>query len=332
MPEGGGTMANSASKRKTAPAWLVPLFFGALAVALLWLVLFHSVHVAYLIGASLLYVLWALYALVAGDANPAMLTDGADSRPSTSKLQWLLWTIVALFAYAVVGSARFVHGGGLPTMFPRALLSAMGLSLGTMAAAKGITVAYAANGKVIKTDAATAAALGSRTARGLSALIKDDDGTPDLSKAQMLAWTVVAIGFFLWQLTQQVAGRMPELPDIDPTLVVLMGLGQGAYLGKKLVTTDTPRLTGIDPAAGPPGTVITLTGLAFGNDQAGGYVTLSRMPAQGKPLEWKDDHVKFTFPITAPDGSKWIEGQPVEVSLTAGGDDAANSLRFTVTK
>ena len=37
----------------------------------------------------------------------------------------------------------------------------------------------------------------------------------------------------LWELT---------LPDIDPTLVILMGLSQGGYLGGKIITTPTMKV------------------------------------------------------------------------------------------
>jgi hypothetical protein len=42
------------------------------------------------------------------------------------------------------------------------------------------------------------------------------------------------------------------LPDIDPALVVLMGLGQAAYLGKKLISTTTPILHEPGPRQRPP--------------------------------------------------------------------------------
>jgi hypothetical protein len=36
---------------------------------------------------------------------------------------------------------------------------------------------------------------------------------------------------------------LATLPDIDTALMVLMGLGHGAYLGKKLILTTSPAIT-----------------------------------------------------------------------------------------
>ncbi len=335
----------------------IAFVLGVIVAALIWI--FYHTHLLtlpYAAGLWLIIGLWVLYSLVSGDTNPATLVEGADRRPSTSKLQWLLWTVVALFAYTVVATALMLTDGALPQNFPSGLLIAMGLSFGTMTAAKGITVAYLANGRITKPSAASPAAAGATPlaaasatpsaaidatppaaagAQGLAALIQDDNGVPDLSKAQMLAWTVVAIVFFLWQLSQKVAQPKPVLPDIDSTLVVLMGLGQGAYIGKKLVTTDTSRLTGLTPPAANQAiiakgdTEVTLTGMAFGDQQAGSYITLDGMQFQGAP-RWADTQIVFKLPTKRPNGVDWRAGDRVAVNLTVGGRDA-NPLYFTVT-
>jgi hypothetical protein len=111
----------------------------------------------------------------------------------------------------------------------------MGISITTMAAAKGITVNYLNNKKITQNSATNA------NTQGILALFNDDDGLPDLSKIQMLAWTVIAIAVYLFQLNYQIknsAASSLSLPDIDTTLMALMGLGQAGYLGKKIVSTN----------------------------------------------------------------------------------------------
>jgi hypothetical protein len=77
-----------------------------------------------------------------------------------------------------------------------------------------------------------------------------------LAKIQMLAFTTVAIGIFLATVIHQIVTNdiAAGLPDIDASLMVLMGISNGGYLGKKLVTFGTPGATG---QFMPPGQVAT---------------------------------------------------------------------------
>jgi len=154
---------------------------------------------------------------------------------STSKFQWILWTIVALFSYVVIFVVRAKLGIFDSLIVPNNLIITMGISITTMAAAKGITVNYLNNKKITQNSATNA------NTQGILALFNDDDGLPDLSKIQMLAWTVIAIAVYLFQLNYQIknsAASSLSLPDIDTTLMALMGLGQAGYLGKKIVSTN----------------------------------------------------------------------------------------------
>lgn len=72
-------------------------------------------------------------------------------------------------------------------------------------------------------------------------LFYDDHGYPDLSQIQLISWTVIGIGIFLLKTLSDVigsSGAVSGLPDIDQTLLMLMGIGQGAYIGKKIITKD----------------------------------------------------------------------------------------------
>jgi hypothetical protein len=189
--------------------------------------------VPYVVGVLSLVLLWLLYKVASG-GNIASLYEGNDGRPSTSKFQFFAWTAVVIFSYTAiysmkVGTGDFKAINELPTN----VLIAMGMSVISAAAAKGITVSYISTGRIAKTSVPS----GSST---FGAILQDDQGFPDLSKVQMIAWTFIAIATYLIAVGSKIhKGDHSGLPDIDSALMVLMGLGQGAYLGKKLVSQDT---------------------------------------------------------------------------------------------
>src|SRR5262249_15824663 len=118
----------------------------------------------------------------------------------------------------------------------------------------------------------------------------------DLSKFQMLFWTIVAIVAFLGELQGTLQSTPPTLPDISSLFLVLMGLAQGTYVGTKLVTTDTPRLTGITPGEVMVGATVKLVRAALGNTQNGSQIVVGQTPLTAPPLDWKDTEVSFAAP------------------------------------
>ena len=106
---------------------------------------------AFISGFAILIVLWFIYSVMSGTWNPWKLVEGQDGKPSTSKLQWFLWTLVVVFAYTAIYAANVWNGKfDVISDIPQNLLIVMGLSLTTMAAAKGITVSYAEQNKLPK--------------------------------------------------------------------------------------------------------------------------------------------------------------------------------------
>jgi len=271
----------------------------------------------YIISLVALAVLWILYWLVTRQANPLKLAEGHDERLSISKFQWFVWTIVVVFSYIAIVVAR---GGTILEEIPSNLLIAMGMSTGTMAVAKGVTSAYVASGTVTKTKKPEAKPVKQPY---LAELIADDAGFPDLSKAQLLTWTTVAIGVFIFRVVDAISiSKTLELPDIEPTLMVLTGLGQAAYLGKKLVTTYTPRITGLSPGAGKVGTIITITGEALGEKQDGNLILVNRRPIRQPAQTWESTKVEFSIP------AGYEPEEKVEIGLIVNGRET-NTLPFT---
>ena len=90
--------------------------------------------------------------------------------------------------------------------------------------------------------AAGAGAAAQQSAASQGGILRDDTGTPELAKIQMTGFTFVAVGIFLATVIHQIVANpvVTSLPDIDSSLLVLMGISQGGYLGKKLVTFGAP--------------------------------------------------------------------------------------------
>ena len=276
----------------------------------------------YLAGVVAALLFWLICSVMSGFYNPLKLIEGQDSRASISKVQWFLWTAVIAFSYVTLYTARARAGNFTPIEnLPYNVWILMGLSTGTMIAAKGATVAYARRGRIIKTKSTGAKA---------TDLVKDDSGFPDLSKAQLLTWTLIAIGIYIASVVNQVGmGESALMPDIGPTLMVLTGLSEGAYLGKKLTTTTAPRVNGLIPGAGPSGTRIRITGFQFGNNQNGSLVALDGNPVATEipDNDWKDSQIAFALPEVDLAG---LNERRVMISVIVNGQES-NAMPFTVT-
>ncbi|MBY5521753.1 hypothetical protein [Rhizobium leguminosarum] len=67
-----------------------------------------------------------------------------------------------------------------------------------------------------------------RTSRGFVRDVLSVDGAPQLQRIQAIAWTLILGALFVWTVA-----RNFRLPVFDPTLLLLMGLVSGLYLGFK---------------------------------------------------------------------------------------------------
>jgi len=217
----------------------------------------------YAMGLAGLGAFW-LILFISTRQHPWDLIIGEDGQPSASKFQVLLWTGAVVFAYLAIYQIRFSHGHpeGMPDL-PRNLLIAMGISVVTSVSAKAIAVNASNNAAAAPTKVvATGPSVVTQSADGppvvvtpvavaptpvapidQSGLFKDPSGSPDLGKIQLILWTLIAVGIFLSGVFASIhspgvctpQGDCKEsLPDIGETLMILMGLGHGAYLGKKI--------------------------------------------------------------------------------------------------
>jgi hypothetical protein len=171
--------------------------------------------------------------------------------PSLSLFQFLLWTIVISFSYIWI-SAISIYSGDLrfSTEIPPNLYLLLGISV----AVPLISVGYTKSAYNPYTPARAPEKL-----PPFGMMLKNK-GKIALNRFQMFLWTIVSIVLYLSIVVGTVTGMavigndtggvnatadesgamapVPSLPDIDPTLVYLMGLSQAGYLGGRLVGED----------------------------------------------------------------------------------------------
>jgi hypothetical protein len=167
----------------------------------------------------------------------ASLIVGQDNRYSNSKFQMALWFAVLIVAYLSATILRWWTGGAGylgDIAIPKYLLALSGASALTYGAAKGITnnkqAAALASGQPGKVPAAKPSFP--------SDLVHNDYNQPDLGDFQMIIITLLVVAVYLAQLFHFLGTLAPlhqwiSLPDVDPALLAVFGLGQGAYLTKK---------------------------------------------------------------------------------------------------
>jgi hypothetical protein len=288
---------------------------------------------AVLIGLGVLAALYLLTGLSAKTWRPSRLMQGADGSSSTSKFQWLLWLVATLFAYTVLWVLRARQGdyaaiGDVPAN----LLTVLGLSTTTAAAAKGITTGYVQTGRVVKLTAAQRGATQAadpQPAAGTGGILQDDNGMLSLAKIQVTGFTVLAVGIFLATVIHQIAATpvVTTLPNIDSSLLALLGISQGGYLGNKLVTFGAPVLYGPSQPSVAPGEEVTLPAANLGSS-SGAQLTLAGQPIKATSAAGR---ITFTVPESDPvTGASW-RGLPraVDLAVSAMGR-TSNPVTFIV--
>jgi hypothetical protein len=108
-----------------------------------------------------------------------------------------------------------------------------------------------------------------------------------------------------------------------------MGISQGGYLGKKLVTFGTPALYPPSPESGPVGTKVTLTGANLGSSPG------SQLMLNGTQFgaTWLPTSLQFSVPDDDPATTVPWAGpfpQKMEIVVSVQGQ-ASNSVYVSVT-
>jgi hypothetical protein len=282
-----------------------------------------------------LIVLWLAGAVAYWSFDITVLFRGADGRLSASKLQFVMWTAVVMYTYVSAFAAAASQGRWSATIkIPPEVVAAMGLSVATLVGAKSITVSQLVRGKIGRKDRVSSegGGAGRQNGTGVSDLICEDDGSPDFTKMQMLGWTIIAAGLYCAQAIDLIrdlpGGDVVRLPGIDAGLVALAGIGHAAYLGKKVVSEEEPRLSGIAPPSGHAATPLTLFGRGFGQKD-GAALVVDGIPTAVLVTAWSDERIDLVLPATRPDGAPWPHDRAVSLGIVTGGRPTVNTLPFT---
>jgi hypothetical protein len=242
---------------------------------------------------------------------------GQDMVPSLSVFQFLLWTYVLMFALIGVYFVRIFGGVSDPPQgpLPVYLLAITGISVSTPIVSSLISsyrfssapsYEYSSEddsydeGEVPPPPA-------KRPAFGEMLRLNDK---PTLSRFQMFAWTWISIGIYLSVLFSTVGETSNSVwnltvPDIDPTLVVLMGLSQVAYLGLKTTGSTGIQISRIFPLHVEPKQILSIFGKNFGEERQIVWIGTERQVTptdQEHLILWSDDRIDIKIP----------EGTPVE--------------------
>jgi hypothetical protein len=157
--------------------------------------------------------------------------------PSLALFQFLVWTLIISFAYFGIYLTRLFGGElGLPDEIPDNILILMGISVGVPVLNVKVSEKKYAN--VPSADAPSAPYTLRRRPSTLLSMLQEN-GQLSLTRFQMFVWTWIGIIIYLFLLYFTVNTEMDNvtqlsLPNVDGTIVFLMGLSQAAYLGKKI--------------------------------------------------------------------------------------------------
>lgn len=144
--------------------------------------------------------------------------DGVYQPYSLARVQMAWWFFLLVVGYVFI----WLVTGEVDSIAP-SLLGLVGISAATALAAVAIT---------------SPSSRGPRASAGfMHDLISDDRGVVALDRLQVVVWTLVLGGIFLtavlWDLT---------MPEFSATMLALMGISSGTYIGFKLPTKSEERV------------------------------------------------------------------------------------------
>jgi len=209
---------------------------------------------------------------VGGGAQAVLFTSR--NTYSLARLQMTLWTLVVLSALIAAAVSRAWAGDmriALSVDMTPDLLTAMGISYGSAAAAPAVLTLKSRGVSQGELEAAASRQGESLTASGqvigrpegaapsLFDLVMGDEvanaGTIDLAKVQQLVITILLVVFYAcqvgaWFIQEPFYGLVSKLPDLEEHLVLLMLVSHGGYLAAKAASKPTPAAD--DSKAGRP--------------------------------------------------------------------------------
>ena len=161
--------------------------------------------------------------------------------PSLPRFQVALWTAIIIFAFAGIALFRLFSGVDIPASMPSNIFLVLGLTATTLVAGTALSeFKYAGTTPpdVPATKEIPSDKVRKKLPKFKTMLMEYDKIS--LSRFQMFAWTWVGIISYLGLVFLEVNNHLYHsggliVPDLPTLLIVLMGIGQGTYLGTKSV-------------------------------------------------------------------------------------------------
>ena len=167
------------------------------------------------------------------------LVNGTDGRWSTSKTNAVLWTYSVWFAFITI--LLHTNGKGLDhEVLKQQYLVLMGMPVAAAVVAKGIVQSKVDRGEITTKPPAPPER---KLLAGLSQLVTNDHGAPDLLDLQYVGFNLILLAYFFTRFLGHQSFGLPHLPD---SLVALSGVTAAGYLGKKGLERD-PKPAGPGP-------------------------------------------------------------------------------------
>jgi hypothetical protein len=241
---------------------------------------------------------------------------------SLSTFQLLMWTLLISFLYVTLWFLQLRDGSTqAPPAIPEGLMALMGISVGVPIVSKGIS-----EYKKLK-----ARSEGKVYSEPRYASMLEEDGQPSLLRFQMFLWTIAAVVIYFWLFITAVFSAGPEavsvgLPDIDPTLLFLMGLSQAGYLGsaayagtleksgavtmnpperipatESVLTAATPAIRETIPRSAGSKELVTLLGSGFGTKPDSLMIGQTNVSPE-YIRRWEEGRIEFILPGTVSPG------------------------------
>ena len=215
------------------------------------------------------YVTWLLVRKATTKVGPLEILRDSDGYGSLTNFQFLVWTAVFLFSIVWVYTVRIQGGVLTPAIgIPSNALALMGVNTASAITSKAITANKENKSKAkaeakkkpepsVATEHANNPSPNPNTSGGqdkpsLWTMFNEDDGRPTLARVQMFIWTLVSVAIYIAILVAMLVGPFLNshafaatsfcalsIPDVDPTLVTLMGLSHAAFLGRKYYGTTS---------------------------------------------------------------------------------------------
>ncbi|HZL21826.1 MAG TPA: hypothetical protein VFC05_00760 [Nitrososphaeraceae archaeon] len=233
-----------------------------------------------------------------------------DMDPSLSLFQFLVWTWVVIFSFVLVYTIKILAGDYnlAGSVIPGNLLVLMGISTAVPIISTTITRAYYERDLTEENSIANyfeskkpedLKKLEDRRKENPVSKMLMENNKPTLGRYQMFAWTFIGIFIYLFSLSALVSSsdqpqeiRKMSVPDVDITIVVLMGLSSTAFLGLKAVNSYM-QIREVLPETVKTGGQLQIFGRNFGVEADTVWIGDKAIKSSDQPttLVWTDDRI-----------------------------------------